>query len=100
MFNDYVCGYPVFGQINHKLERMKNIQVIDGADNSVYDIFQATDEEFHLSIRLEKTLPLLTKFMSEGRVKNWGPHSSAFGNAEFQSERQWVFMASCTSSLT
>jgi hypothetical protein len=27
---------------------MKNIQVIDGAMNSVYDIFQATDEEFSL----------------------------------------------------
>jgi len=27
---------------------MKNIQVIDGAINSVYDIFQATDEEFAL----------------------------------------------------
>ena len=27
---------------------MKNIQVIDGAVNSVYDIFQATNEEFSL----------------------------------------------------
>ena len=27
---------------------MKNIQVIDGAKNSVYDIFAATDEEFAL----------------------------------------------------
>ena len=27
---------------------MKNIQVIDGASNSVYDIFAATDEEFDL----------------------------------------------------
>jgi hypothetical protein len=27
---------------------MKNIQVIDGANNSVYDIFAATDEEFSL----------------------------------------------------
>lgn len=27
---------------------MKNIQVIDGAQNSVYDIFAATDEEFAL----------------------------------------------------
>ena len=27
---------------------MKNIQVIDGAINSVYDIFVATDEEFSL----------------------------------------------------
>ena len=25
---------------------MKNIQVVDGARNCVYDIFQATDEEF------------------------------------------------------
>ena len=27
---------------------MKNIQVIDGADNCVYDVFAATDEEFSL----------------------------------------------------
>ena len=27
---------------------MKNIQVIDGAQNCVYDIFSATDEEFSL----------------------------------------------------
>lgn len=27
---------------------MKNIQVIDGAINAVYDIFEATDEEFIL----------------------------------------------------
>jgi hypothetical protein len=27
---------------------MKNIQVIDGAENCVYDIFQATDQEFSL----------------------------------------------------
>ena len=25
---------------------MKNIQIIDGADNATYNIFQATDEEF------------------------------------------------------
>ncbi len=35
-------------QLPPTLERMKNIQVIDGAVNSVYDIFQATDEEFSL----------------------------------------------------
>jgi hypothetical protein len=27
---------------------MKNIQVIDGGENCVYDIFAATDEEFNL----------------------------------------------------
>jgi hypothetical protein len=25
---------------------MKNIQIIDGADNATYSIFQATDDEF------------------------------------------------------
>ena len=27
---------------------MKNIQIIDGADNATYSVFQATDEEFAL----------------------------------------------------
>lgn len=27
---------------------MKNIQIIDGAENCVYDIFSATDDEFQL----------------------------------------------------
>jgi len=27
---------------------MKNIQIIDGSENCVYDIFSATDEEFNL----------------------------------------------------
>lgn len=27
---------------------MKNIQIIDGAENCVYDIFKSTDEEFSL----------------------------------------------------
>ena len=27
---------------------MKNIQIIDGADNCVYDIFSATDNQFNL----------------------------------------------------
>lgn len=27
---------------------MKNIQIIDGADNAAYDIFSATEEEFSL----------------------------------------------------
>lgn len=27
---------------------MKNIQIFDGADNAVYDVFAATDEEFAL----------------------------------------------------
>ena len=30
------------------IETMKNIQVIDGAENCVYDIFSATDDEFTL----------------------------------------------------
>jgi hypothetical protein len=37
------CG--VFAA-EYLLGHMKNIQVIDGAENCVYDIFAATDEEF------------------------------------------------------
>jgi hypothetical protein len=32
----------------HRLKNLKNIQVVDSAQNSVYDIFAATDEEFSL----------------------------------------------------
>lgn len=38
------CGRGLLQSLRH----MKNIQVIDGASNSVYDIFSATDDEFAL----------------------------------------------------
>lgn len=38
---------------------MKNIQVIDGAINSVYDIFVATDEEFLLIFPEEQDIAFI-----------------------------------------
>lgn len=38
-------------QLSDRLETMKNIQVIDGGVNCVYDIFAATEDEFALIFR-------------------------------------------------
>jgi hypothetical protein len=43
---------PLSADSGRREERyVKNIQVFDGADNAVYDIFAATDEEFALIFR-------------------------------------------------
>ena len=39
---------PLNGNVVRERGLVKNIQVIDGAQNCVYDIFAATDEEFAL----------------------------------------------------
>jgi hypothetical protein len=48
------------------LERMKNIQVIDGADNCVYDIFAATEEEFELIFPPGQDVAFIDEVMSRG----------------------------------
>jgi hypothetical protein len=45
---------------------MKNIQVIDGADNCVYDIFAATEEEFALIFPPGKDVAFIDEVMSRG----------------------------------
>jgi hypothetical protein len=55
-----------------KLERMKNIQVIDGADNSVYDIFQATDEEFSLIFPDGQDVAFIDEVWDRGRAEDLG----------------------------
>jgi hypothetical protein len=45
---------------------MKNIQVIDGADNSVYDIFAATDEEFGLIFTNDQDVAFIEEVMTRG----------------------------------
>jgi hypothetical protein len=49
---------------------MKNIQVIDGADNSVYDIFAATDEEFSLIFPANQDVAFIDEVMSRGPEKD------------------------------
>jgi hypothetical protein len=38
-----VLGLDVYGPRS----RLRNIQIVDGADNATFSVFQATDEEFH-----------------------------------------------------
>ncbi|WP_019881412.1 MULTISPECIES: hypothetical protein [unclassified Methylophilus] len=48
---------------------MKNIQVIDGADNCVYDIFAATDEEFWLIFPPNQDIAFINEVMARGPVE-------------------------------
>ena len=49
--------------------RMKNIQVIDGALNAVYDIFAATDEEFALIFPDGQNVAFIGEVQARGNKK-------------------------------
>jgi hypothetical protein len=51
------------------LERLKNIQVIDSAKNSVYDVFSATDEEFALIFPAGQDVAFIDEVMARGPTK-------------------------------
>jgi len=48
---------------------MKNIQVIDGAVNSVYDIFSATDDEFSLIFPDGQDIAFIDEVYSRGNSR-------------------------------
>lgn len=56
---------------------MKNIQVIDGADNSVYDIFSATEEEFSLIFPEGQDIAFIDEVLAAGNEKEL---NAAFDN--------------------
>lgn len=45
---------------------MKNIQIIDGAQNCVYDIFAATDEEFALVFPAGEDIAFINEIYENG----------------------------------
>jgi hypothetical protein len=45
---------------------MKNIQVIDGADNCVFDIFSATDDEFALIFPVGEDTAFIDEVLTRG----------------------------------
>lgn len=49
--------------------RMKNIQIIDGALNAVYDIFTATDEEFALIFPNGQDIAFIGEVLARGTRK-------------------------------
>jgi len=48
---------------------MKNIQIIDGAQNCVYDIFSATDEEFALVFPEGTDIAFIDEIYANGDTK-------------------------------
>ncbi|HET7833855.1 MAG TPA: hypothetical protein VFK88_12915 [Gallionella sp.] len=56
---------------------MKNIQVIDGAINCVYDIFAATDEEFDLIFPGDTDIAFIDEVYARG---DEAPLNEAFQN--------------------
>lgn len=48
---------------------MKNIQIIDGAENCVYDIFAATDEEFALIFQNDTDIAFINEVYESGNVQ-------------------------------
>jgi len=48
---------------------MKNIQIIDGAQNCVYDIFTATDEEFALLFPADTDIAFIDEIYAQGDAK-------------------------------
>jgi len=49
--------------------RVKNIQIIDGAVNCVYDIFQATDEEFTTIFPEGEDVAFIDEVYARGKKK-------------------------------
>ena len=45
---------------------MKNIQVIDGADNCVYDVFTATEDEFNLIFPPGQDIAFIDEVLARG----------------------------------
>lgn len=45
---------------------MKNIQIVDGAENCVYDIFAATDEEFALIFQHDTDVAFIDEVYASG----------------------------------
>lgn len=56
---------------------MKNIQVIDGAVNCVYDVFSATEEEFNLIFPSGTDIAFIDEVFTKGNKKAL---TSAFNN--------------------
>ena len=55
--------------LNHpNLEEMKNIQVIDGAENCVYDVFAATDDEFDLIFQAGTDIAFIDEVYARGNA--------------------------------
>lgn len=58
------CAHEV--RNDFKMRRMRNIQVIDGSENSVFDIFAATEEEFALIFPAGQDIAFIDEVIARG----------------------------------
>lgn len=78
---------------------MKSIQIIDGANNCVYDIFSATDEEFAEILLSGADVAFIDEVYLHGDQKELDAAFKKFGKGEYQSRVQMVSAASFCMSL-
>jgi hypothetical protein len=65
------CTWRAFvaRRLSLPLECMKNIQIIDGAQNTLYDIFAATDEEFGLIFPAGQDVAFIDEVYARGNAE-------------------------------
>jgi len=72
-FNHFLCGGRLFSASG----LVKNIQVIDGAENCVFDIFAATDDEFRLIFPSDEDVAFIDEVYQRSPAKQL---DAAFAN--------------------
>jgi len=81
---------------------MKNIQVVDGANNTAYDIFAATDEEFKLIFPADTDIAFIDEVIEREAEKDL---NEAFGGSnttphEKTRRQSTPVVHACDSNLT
>ena len=70
---------------------MKNIQIIDGAINCVYDIFAATDEEFATIFPEGTDIAFIDEVYARENSEKLDGIFQNYGGAPSRKIRQWGF---------
>lgn len=67
---------------------MRNIQVIDGADNAMYDIFAATEDKFALIFPAGQDVAFIDEVIARTPVAALDHAFAAIGSAELRRPKQ------------
>lgn len=79
---------------------MKNIMVIDGAENGVYDVFAVLDEDFALIFPGNTDVAFVEDIERRPEAEAVFEALGRRGTTESASERPWAFTVSCSTSCT
>ena len=78
---------------------MKNIQIIDGAQNCVYDIFSATDEEFALIFPDRTDIAFIDEVYAREDERLLDAAFANIWNRRTKKLMRWAFTASSSMNL-